>query len=165
MSDKVSIRGLSKAAVLAALYNASHPQGLGFLHYDEKPMTEAEAAQTIKERGLSFDYLMGRVMKVDISKDSFDPWLFDRDNFPGAAQKAINALRATGDANAEEIEHAHLEGTRNAAEIVENNLGDKSTVATEGSMITLNLGIDEFAEPLRPIVGKILDESGDSEGQ
>lgn len=28
----ISIEGLDKAAVLAALYNASHPQGLGFVH-------------------------------------------------------------------------------------------------------------------------------------
>lgn len=35
----VDTRGLKKSAVLAALYNASKPQGLGFLHFDPVPMT------------------------------------------------------------------------------------------------------------------------------
>jgi hypothetical protein len=31
-------------------------------------------------------------MKVNLSKDQFDPGLFDRDNGQGAAQKAIHKL-------------------------------------------------------------------------
>jgi hypothetical protein len=40
-----------------------------------------------------FDYLRGRVMKVDLSKDAFDPWLYDRDNGAGAAERAVSRLR------------------------------------------------------------------------
>lgn len=91
----VSTRGLSKAAVLAALYNASMPQGMGILHYDPQPMTEAEAAELLAEdREPYFDYLKGRVMKIKLdSDDEFDPWLYDRDNGPGAAERAIAPLR------------------------------------------------------------------------
>lgn len=42
---------------------------------------------------LYFDYLYGRVMKVNITHDEFDPWLYDRDNGNGAAQRAIDNLR------------------------------------------------------------------------
>ncbi len=41
----VSIQGLDKAAVLAALYNASHPAGMGFLQAKYTPMTVEEAQQ------------------------------------------------------------------------------------------------------------------------
>jgi hypothetical protein len=39
-------------------------------------------------------YLKGRVMKVDLSGDSFGPWLYDRDNGDGAAERVIAELRA-----------------------------------------------------------------------
>ena len=39
----VSIKNLDKAAVLAALYNASKPLGLGFLQFMAEPMDIEEA--------------------------------------------------------------------------------------------------------------------------
>lgn len=36
-----------------------------------------------------FDYLQGRVMKVDLAGDELDPRLYDRDNGEGAARRAI----------------------------------------------------------------------------
>jgi len=89
--DKISLIGLDKAEVLAALYNASKPQGLGFRHYDSKPMTSKEAGILLKQT-TNFDYVQGRIMKVDLSGDTFDPWLYDRDNGQGAAEKAIATL-------------------------------------------------------------------------
>ena len=57
MSDEISIAGLNKAAVLAALFNGSRPQGLGFLQYRDSEMT-AEMAQSILDSGMTyFDYL------------------------------------------------------------------------------------------------------------
>lgn len=87
----ISIRGLDKAAVLAALYNASKPQGAGFMKYNPQPMTRDEAAALL-ERTPYFDYLHGRVMKVDLSGDEFDPWGYDRDDGQGAAEKAVAAV-------------------------------------------------------------------------
>lgn len=40
----VSIKGLGKAKVLAALYNASHPQGMGFLQYRRLRLCSISAA-------------------------------------------------------------------------------------------------------------------------
>lgn len=89
----VDIKGLNKAEVLAALYNNSKSQGLGFLHFDPTKMTVKEAEEILK-RTTDFDYLKGRVMKVDLSSDDgFEEWLYDRDNGNGAAQRAIDELR------------------------------------------------------------------------
>jgi len=74
------------------LYNASHPLGMGFLHYDPKPMSVDEARELLK-RQTYFDYLKGRVMKVDLSGDTLETWLYDRDNGQGAAAEVINSLR------------------------------------------------------------------------
>ena len=48
---------------------------------------------------LYFDHLHGRVMKVDINGDEFDPRLFDRNNGEGSAEKAIEKLRNNGGKN------------------------------------------------------------------
>jgi hypothetical protein len=88
---EIDIKGKNKAKVLAALYNNAKVQGLGILHFDPIPMTEEEAQEILKEHTY-FDYLKGRVMKVDLSEDSFDPWLYDRDNGQGAAERALKNI-------------------------------------------------------------------------
>ena len=88
---ELDISKLNKAQVLAALYNASKPLGLGILDYDVLPMREKEASQLLKV-STSFDYLKGRIMKVDLSKSEFDPWLYDRDNGQGAAARIVGNL-------------------------------------------------------------------------
>jgi hypothetical protein len=91
MGQEIDISKLNKAEVLAALYNNSKPQGMGFLHFTPEDMTKEEAQKHIDECP-SFDYLKGRVMKVDLSGDSFDPWLYDRDNGEGSAKRVIENL-------------------------------------------------------------------------
>ena len=87
VNNSLSLVGLNKAAVLAALYNMVRPQGRGLDRYDPKPITVEEAQKIIDRRGLSFDYLEGRVMKIDLSGDTVDVWLYDRDNGDGAASR------------------------------------------------------------------------------
>lgn len=91
----VDISGLDKAEVLKALYDASHPQGLSFLGLPLAGVTleMCREAVTGREFGIEFDYWHGHVLKVDITGDEFDPWLFDRDCGQGAASRAIAALR------------------------------------------------------------------------
>ena len=91
MSDTIDISKMDKRAVLAALYNNSKPQGMGFLHFDPEPMTLEEAGEALKAQSY-FDYYKGRVMKVDLSEDALRPWLYDRDNGPGAAARAIASM-------------------------------------------------------------------------
>ena len=86
----VKYNGLTKAEVLCALYNNSKPQGLGVFVYQHRELTLQVAEMMLKERTI-FDYIQGRVIKVDLSEDDgFEEWLYDRDNGEGAAQKALD---------------------------------------------------------------------------
>ena len=99
----VNIAGLDKAEVLLALWQASQMQGMSFLGFlASGELTLSQARKEIQERkhtsfdgkdSIYFDYLNGKVMKVDLGKDEFDPRLYDRDNGDGAAQRAIDNLR------------------------------------------------------------------------
>lgn len=84
----INIKNCDKAAVLAALYNNSKPLGMGFLHYTPEDMSVEEARELLKKDDY-FDYLKGRVMKVDLSTDELNPRLYDRDNGNGTAHQAL----------------------------------------------------------------------------
>lgn len=85
----MDIKGISKATVLAALYNASRPQGMGFLQAKPGYLSEKEAQALLDAGQTYFDYLHGRVMKIDLSTDDLRTALYDRDNGQGAAEDAI----------------------------------------------------------------------------
>lgn len=119
MDTLVDISGLSKAAVLAALFNAAAPIRLGFFQAAGSPdvMTEEDAQQYVDAgtsldsginfggREMYFDYVRGCSLKVKLSGDSFDPWGFDHDNGgDGAAQRVIDRLRETGEVTCPEQE-------------------------------------------------------------
>lgn len=88
----IVIKGLDKAKVLKALYDNSRLQGLGFLQAVDR-FSEDDARKLLKSN-TDFDYLYGRVMKVDLSSDTeFEEWLYDRDNGCGSAQRAVDSLR------------------------------------------------------------------------
>ena len=80
-----------KADVLRVLYNSAKTQGMGVLNYDPTPMTVEEAEELLTLQ-VYFDYVNGRIMKVDLSDNYLDPWLYDRDNGDGAAERAIAML-------------------------------------------------------------------------
>jgi hypothetical protein len=87
----IDIKNLNKAEVLMALYNNAKPQGMGFLHFTPEDMTKEEAEEILKSQK-RFDYLKGRVMKVNLAENEFDPWLYNRDNGENAAEKIIEKL-------------------------------------------------------------------------
>lgn len=90
----INIKGLDKAAVLAALYNNSRQQGMGFLHQrGAEAMSVEQAREELKRAGDRpyFDYLHGRVLKVYL-EDDLDERLYDRDNGGGAAYRALKPL-------------------------------------------------------------------------
>ncbi len=95
MPETINITGLNKAEVLSALYNASKQQGMGFLHArGAEPMSVEQAGEELKAYGRErpyFDYLHGRVMKVEIV-DEINPWGYDRDNGQGACARALEPL-------------------------------------------------------------------------
>ena len=88
----MDIKGISKAKILAALYNNSSPQGMGWLQATPEDMTEAEAQELLDQGETYFDYLNGRVMKVNLSGDDLSPNLYDRDNGEGACERVVKSL-------------------------------------------------------------------------
>jgi len=90
--ETINISNMNKAEVLAALYNNTKPQGLGHLHYALKPMTIEEAQEFLDKGQTYFDYLKGRVMKIDLDSDELWPGKYDRDNGLGAAANALAKL-------------------------------------------------------------------------
>jgi len=161
VAEKISIEGLDKAAVLAALYNASRPQGMGFLQYDPTPMTTEDARKLLNANPQAyFDYLKGRVMKVNLSGDDFSPFAYDRDNGPGAAEQALQALRLSGDVNPISVQVAHEDGKHRAADILREHLPGKTTIKEVPCGVEFNLGLDDVADTLGIVLdAKTRDES------
>ena len=148
----ISLVGLDKGAVLAALYNASRPQGMGFMAYDPTPMTPEEGNE-ILARTTYFDYLKGRVMKVELSGDTLDPWLYDRNNGPGAAQAAIDALKSSG-VNAPEIQLQHQAGKAEAGRQAREGMRDPGGIEQDGPVAVVRLGLADMKDVLGPAVRK-----------
>ena len=92
----IDISKLDKAEVLAALFNASRQQGMGFLDESGASAMSIGDAREFTGNGGSqyYDYLRGRVMKVDLSGDQLQTGLYDRDNGEGAAARALAPLLA-----------------------------------------------------------------------
>ena len=124
----VSLEGLDKAAVFAALFNRSKPQGLGFLHYNPEEMTALQARERFDDCSEYFDYVDGRVMKVNLSGDKLETGLYNRDNGVDAAEDVIATLRSSNNVTSAEAQHAHTENTRDSATSTMDNIHEKSTV-------------------------------------
>ena len=84
------MKRMTRGETLKALYDHAKPLGMGFLHYRPAPM-DIKEADSLALGESYFDYLYGRVMKVDLNK--LDSYLYNRDNGPGAMD---NALSCTG---------------------------------------------------------------------
>ena len=100
MTHMVNIENLPHAEILAALFNNSHPVGMGILAaiHGPRELSVEMAQEIIDERGgksIYFDYLFGRPLKVDLSNEQeLDSRLYDRDNGgPGTAAHLIGELR------------------------------------------------------------------------
>ena len=103
----VSIKDIPKVDVLMALWKASRMQGMSFIAYLQTGDLTRKAAEEYIElarrtnpdgtESIYFDYLNGKVIKVDIGQDEFDPRLYDRDNGENAAQRAIDGIQKSQD--------------------------------------------------------------------
>jgi hypothetical protein len=148
----ISLVGLNKATVLAALYNASKPQGMGFIHYDPKPMTTEQAREILNSGQTYFDYLAGRVMKIDLSKDELNPWGYDRDNGQDTAQRVIDGLKRGDNTNSVDIQALHAVSTKAAAKAVMAHIHEPSARTVEGGALVLTMGFADVADHLIPKV-------------
>ena len=162
----INISDLDKAEVLATLFNASSPAGMGFLQAGNGPtVMSIEDAQAIIDRGTSpdfgshfkrdlyFDYLYGRPLKLNLANDSFDPWGFDRDNGgTGTAERLISELRNSGaiDSDAhKEVRNALLIERSDKAMTMANT---PSTTTVEGGIPTFNMGGNDIGEILEKAI-------------
>lgn len=98
-SDQVDIEGLSKGAVLAALYNSSPPLAIvaviDNLRVGE-PIGPRRGEELYRERGPRFRFLGARWLQVDLSGPAFDPTKYDEYLGERAAEAAIRPIREAG---------------------------------------------------------------------
>lgn len=85
----IDTTGIEPAAILAALYNRARVQGMGALQRKPGDLSLEEARNIIADQGTAFDYLYGRVMKIDVAENPMRTALYDRDNGRGAARAAL----------------------------------------------------------------------------
>ena len=85
---------LTAAEKLSRLYNHARPQGMGFSHFTPEDMTVEQAQALLDARPdiTYFDYLKGRVMKIDVAKEPLDTRLYNRDNGYEAAERALGLV-------------------------------------------------------------------------
>ena len=109
--EEIDVSDINPAELLAALYNRSHVLGLGVLQAKEGDMTVEQAQEYLdgkvegdymgkpleRDGNRYFDYLNGRVMKVEINGKTLRPWLYDRDLGSGATQSIVDAVRGTSE--------------------------------------------------------------------
>jgi len=66
----VEITGIDLVKFAQKVYDLSVPQGLGFLHFTNDPLSEAEAKDIVKsgdkKHPLSMDYIKGRACKMNV---------------------------------------------------------------------------------------------------
>ena len=128
----VSIKGLDTAEVLVALRENSYEQGLGVLAKSNNGLTVKEARNLLR-KGTHFGYLKGKVLKVDLSGDEFDEYLYDRDLGAGTAERVIDELRRKSAVNVDNMSEKPVK---------ENKYGFKHN--TSGSSSALTSFFDDF---------------------
>jgi hypothetical protein len=155
----ISLVGLNKAAVLAALYNASKPQGMGFMRYNANPMTVEEAQALLNGGQTYFDYHQGRVLKTDLSGDELETYGYDRDNGPGAAAAALAQLTQTGSVNSAAIQAQHEKGKHESANFLKGHLSDGNSTREVEGISVFHMGVKDVVGVLKPAIDKALDPS------
>lgn len=86
--DECDISGLNKVDVLLALWNGASTNFWSV----ERKLTR-EDALLVLNKNPSIDYLGGKPLKVNLKGNTFNTYLYNRDNGAGLAQKIIAELR------------------------------------------------------------------------
>jgi len=90
----VDIKGLDKARVLKALYDHSNVQEMSLFRSVPNGLVTVEICENLLKHNTSFECLYGRVLRIDIGGDAFDERLYDQECGEGAAQRAVDSIRA-----------------------------------------------------------------------
>lgn len=95
--ESIVVGDSDRAVILAALYNGVHYQHKYFSGTLGHVMTADEAREILKSRSY-FDYLNGRPMKVDLSRDTLNLAGYNFNNGSGRGPRVIReALSQEGD--------------------------------------------------------------------
>lgn len=89
----INIQGLDKVALLEKLWKNQITAGFYGATLLPSPAFDTKAAQ--KAVTGYIDYFCGRAIKTDISKDSVDPWLYDRDAGAGTFARIVDGMRTS----------------------------------------------------------------------
>jgi hypothetical protein len=89
MSETLDISGLSKTQLLKLLWQ--NQVVAGFFRGSPGPAYDENAAKEAVTRYI--DYFSGRAIKTDLSGDSVDPWMYDRDAGQGTFARIVADLR------------------------------------------------------------------------
>jgi hypothetical protein len=93
--NQIDISGLDKVKLLQALFDRAKPQENSFVYYHSNNKLGRAGAENVLRNGHGYvDHVAGKVMKVNISDDRLDPFLFNTHNGAGAAEQVIQNLRA-----------------------------------------------------------------------
>lgn len=89
---EINISGLDKRVLFSALYANAPVVGGGALHpLKNNPLTDEDFI-ALENNNWDVDYYHGHCMKIDISGDTMQPWLYDRNSQRPAAE-IVAALR------------------------------------------------------------------------
>jgi len=89
----LTFQNLTKVALLQALWNeTSFASWFASTGWSTPPFDLNKAKEVIQAGGY-IDYFCGKPIKTDISKDTVDPWLYDRDANKGAFARVCAKLK------------------------------------------------------------------------
>jgi hypothetical protein len=93
MTNTIDIKGVDKVALLQELWSGVKPAAFFAGHPSLiPPFNTAMARDAV---GGYIDYFQGRCIKTDLSKETANPGMYDRDAGAGAFAKAVARARAT----------------------------------------------------------------------
>lgn len=75
MDETIDVTGVDLVKLIKEAYNLSEPQGMGFLHYKEGPLSDSEAQEMLDAYegiagiAVSMDYVHGRAVKLTVHQD------------------------------------------------------------------------------------------------
>lgn len=96
MSNKINIENIDKLSLLKELWSNGSPAYFFQLHtFIEPPSFNYEIANNSLNKYI--DYFCGRLIKMDLSGNEVDPFLYDEKYGSGTVQKIVNKLRNNSD--------------------------------------------------------------------
>lgn len=158
--EVIDISNKDKAEVLAGLYNNSHPVGMGLAHYDPTPMT-IEDARKILEKKTSFDYILGRPLKINLNGNIIQVFGYNRDNGKDLAQRVISSCRNINDIGKDKLKKFQTEIEEELQKQIEQEVAKKhqerkqeettSTTGGRSRLDYLRVSQDEM-QPMRRLI-------------